>query len=1225
MELTQAQLEAIVELYIAYFNRAPETAGLDFHVNEVQADLAAGLTFEQALNERADNFYEAAISMPAQTGYSASQPTSEFVATIYENTLLRPGEGGPAPTDAEIAYWVAQLESGAVSRGEMISKFIDDTEFLAENGTEAEQAIAQQVVAVLDNRVEVGLYFARPEISGGLTGDAAYEAGVAALEGVDETQDSVDAAKARLDGDAAEGQTFTLTDGSDIIDSADGNLVGSEGSTDTSGDDTIIAGVSNVGGMTTNTLGSGDVIDAGAGFDTLRVIDEGSTLTPNLESVERVNVQALGGATNLNLINANGIEQLWNVDSTGNVNAMEINDDLVLGFQDTDTNLSAMFDENVIMDGAVDVAIINSGENPGVAPQGSLASPTGAVELMVDVNDSAVTEINVSATGEDASAIVLDVFGSSEFIETLNISGDSDLYLNSGGNFNLSAINSTSTGNLDLVFGGNTEDLMVSLGGGDDRLVLSAAGFDADDSIDLGEGDDTLELHFGGAGPIVLDDMSVAVEGANAASGVENFVVDVWQAADESIDLDVSAFDSIMNFTFNDTFTDGFGGLPNVQDELDGDITVTEVMDENMFTLGTDVNMTASFEAAAGQSELNLSTGDDINTLATIGFETVNLELTDDDSDFVATMNGDADTSFVVTGVADTVDILLDDEDDLSLDVSGVETNGSIEIDMTGATTTYNAAGANFLEGGGGENTLVGTEQDDFFIGGSQFNPAGFGETVIDLNNLSDTDGDNDGTDDALQSFSVDIDTDGDDVTDTTYTAVGSSANSIGASLAAQLQDDGFDAVNDSGIVTITSATPNAVDAENATATVDPAEQAAAAPTGAYTPGDAGSGDTVGTQTLTFTDAAGTYGIGDTITYTFDDGNGGDATPVSYTVTAADVATADPQQIAANVAAGFVASFIAATGATDDATASRSGNVVSIVSNNAGGTGDGEDVQGVETLDTPSAVTSSSNPGQDAVAPTPETFALNSYNVNGVGAGNTGTLEITVDGVAATFAGVQDGDVITGAAIAAALETADTTDSTFNNDDGNATLNFTNDNATAPVISATIDPDSIAITQDANGEDGLSGTGDELIVETDGAATTVLSADTFTGGAGSDVFVIESALNAMDMVTADGADEVTDFTNGEDLLDFANLIGGTEDNYSEGPVNGFGNFNGALVQAQSDFAAEADLRYSAQQVGEDTYVFFDADGNGGAPISNVVKLAGVSLTDLADDGSFIAA
>lgn len=107
------------------------------------------------------------------------------------------------------------------------------------------------------------------------------------------------------------------------------------------------------------------------------------------------------------------------------------------------------------------------------------------------------------------------------------------------------------------------------------------------------------------------------------------------------------------------------------------------------------------------------------------------------------------------------------------------------------------------------------------------------------------------------------------------------------------------------------------------------------------------------------------------------------------------------------------------------------------------------------------------------------------------------------------------------------------------------------------------------------------------------------NADVFTGGAGEDKFVIATA--SADTVA--DADVITDFVSGSDTIDFnfngfSNLTGaaGTALNYAEGtaPV---ASFAAALVAADTQINGTGVI-YSAQQVGADTYVFYDGNGNG---------------------------
>ena len=209
--LTAEQQGEVAKLYLAYFNRAPEANGLSFHIDAALADLNAGSSFDNALTKRADQFFDAAIAQPQFSGYSDSQPLGDFVSTIYSNVLLRPGSGGDAPSTSDIDYWVNRVSNGEITRGQVVTEFLKAVDDLKANGTAAEQAIANQIDQVLQNRLTVALEFAKAENSGSLTGEAAFNAGKAILDGVDETQASVDAAFVSLAASSTSSSTHVVT------------------------------------------------------------------------------------------------------------------------------------------------------------------------------------------------------------------------------------------------------------------------------------------------------------------------------------------------------------------------------------------------------------------------------------------------------------------------------------------------------------------------------------------------------------------------------------------------------------------------------------------------------------------------------------------------------------------------------------------------------------------------------------------------------------------------------------------------------------------------------------------------------------------------------------------------------------------------------------------------------------------------------------------------------
>ncbi len=127
----------------------------------------------------------------------------------------------------------------------------------------------------------------------------------------------------------------------------------------------------------------------------------------------------------------------------------------------------------------------------------------------------------------------------------------------------------------------------------------------------------------------------------------------------------------------------------------------------------------------------------------------------------------------------------------------------------------------------------------------------------------------------------------------------------------------------------------------------------------------------------------------------------------------------------------------------------------------------------------------------------------------------------------------------------------------------------------------------------------IGGSGDDTI---NGGADVL--ADTLTGGAGKDTFGISAG------VTLATADVITDFVTKVDKIDFtiAAAATGSAANYKEATA-AVADFATALAAA--NVALDGTVKYSVQQVGSDSYVFF---GNAAAIATEIVKLTGVALT-----------
>ncbi len=133
------QLDKLVQLYIAFFNRVPDAAGLDYWINRAHDGMS--------MNGIADSFFINAQALSAVTGYSPNATNRELVLNVYKNVLNRTSSTVP-PDEAGVSYWVNDLDSGAQTKSSLINAMIV--------AGYADVTTAK----VLDNKLYVGKYFA---------------------------------------------------------------------------------------------------------------------------------------------------------------------------------------------------------------------------------------------------------------------------------------------------------------------------------------------------------------------------------------------------------------------------------------------------------------------------------------------------------------------------------------------------------------------------------------------------------------------------------------------------------------------------------------------------------------------------------------------------------------------------------------------------------------------------------------------------------------------------------------------------------------------------------------------------------------------------------------------------------------------------------------------------------------------------------------------------------
>ncbi len=175
--LSATDFESFIELYIAYFNRAPDAIGLNFWGTA----FANGTT----LDDMATLFVDQAETRAV---YPEGTSNTEFATSVYNNVL------GRTPDQDGIDFWVGLLDAGNVARDEFILRVLEGakSELKPEEGQEfVDQQLADR--AYLENKVDIGAYYA---VHRGMSN---VENATAAMALYDGSQDSIGQAIAAID------------------------------------------------------------------------------------------------------------------------------------------------------------------------------------------------------------------------------------------------------------------------------------------------------------------------------------------------------------------------------------------------------------------------------------------------------------------------------------------------------------------------------------------------------------------------------------------------------------------------------------------------------------------------------------------------------------------------------------------------------------------------------------------------------------------------------------------------------------------------------------------------------------------------------------------------------------------------------------------------------------------------------------------------------------------
>jgi len=118
--------EEVAKLYVATFNRAPDSAGLNYWTND------SGLKLSQI----AKSFFD---QPETKLLYPSGITNTDFITAVYKNLFNR------IPDNEGLTYWNQQLKKGAFSKDQFIEAII--------NGAQNDD------IKILDNKTTIGLDF----------------------------------------------------------------------------------------------------------------------------------------------------------------------------------------------------------------------------------------------------------------------------------------------------------------------------------------------------------------------------------------------------------------------------------------------------------------------------------------------------------------------------------------------------------------------------------------------------------------------------------------------------------------------------------------------------------------------------------------------------------------------------------------------------------------------------------------------------------------------------------------------------------------------------------------------------------------------------------------------------------------------------------------------------------------------------------------------------------
>ncbi|WP_435751616.1 beta strand repeat-containing protein [Thauera sp. AutoDN2] len=368
MAITSLERTQIQKVFIAMLNAAPSITYLDQlvgyagRVDVLARDLGETSAFKSI--------------------YPVALTNEEFANKFVANFV---GSTASAAAQAYVAEEVVKSLEAGVSRADTLFNVVVALQSVPDG-----DATFGNTKLAFENKVAVANYYAIT--LGGTATDLALLQGLIANVTPETDVSTPEALQAAIEATPAgtTGQTFMLTKGLD-------NVPG------TSGNDTIIGSIdTSAGGAELNTISSLDLVNGGAGVDTLKIstADTSKTVTlPNLSNVEIIELQGsgTGGTTTLA---AKSVAGLTDINVTKMAESVKVE---AAAATNVNVTLQAANQNAVIVDGGNNVTVkLTDVEDDGAGAENDITIGTGGTAPKGDV----VVEATAKAASDGVDIVM---------------------------------------------------------------------------------------------------------------------------------------------------------------------------------------------------------------------------------------------------------------------------------------------------------------------------------------------------------------------------------------------------------------------------------------------------------------------------------------------------------------------------------------------------------------------------------------------------------------------------------------------------------------------------------------------------------------------------------------------------------------------------------------------------------------------------------------------------